>query len=256
MVIATGTFLDAKIFCGEERIAGGRTDERAAIPLAGQIREIGLGQGRLKTGTPPRLDGRTIDWARLAGQPSDADCWTMSAMDEGVSPPQSPARSRGPMTDAPSDPPGFDRSPWFAGAIEGAAALTAVDEDKGADSVIATAIRFSSSPRAGYTSGIQRLSTSLPADLQLEFVRRSRDWSAGEIVRPGYASNMSMPTRGARFYARKPRVWRAVLAGQINGTTGYEEAAAQGPRGRPECRGRLRLTLPGQLRSPLELRRA
>ena len=92
LVIATGTFLDARIFCGEERIAGGRTGERAAVPLAGQVRDIGLGQGRLKTGTPPRLDGRTIDWARLAMQPSDDDRWTMSAIDEGV--PPAPARLR------------------------------------------------------------------------------------------------------------------------------------------------------------------
>ena len=75
LVIATGTFLDAtNLFVGEERIAGGRTGERAAsVALAEQVRDIGLGQGRLKTGTPPRLDGRTIDWARLEEQPSDAE---------------------------------------------------------------------------------------------------------------------------------------------------------------------------------------
>ena len=71
VVIATGTFLDARMFVGEEVIEGGRRGERASLPLAAQIREIGLGQGRLKTGTPPRLDGRTIDWARLEEQPSD-----------------------------------------------------------------------------------------------------------------------------------------------------------------------------------------
>ena len=73
LVIATGTFLDARIFVGEEMRDGGRRGERASLPLAAQVREIGLGQGRLKTGTPPRLDGRTIDWARLDEQPSDAD---------------------------------------------------------------------------------------------------------------------------------------------------------------------------------------
>src|SRR5690242_7699145 len=71
VVIATGTFLDARMFVGEQVVEGGRRGERAAVALAGQIREIGLGQGRLKTGTPPRLDGRTIDWARLEEQPSD-----------------------------------------------------------------------------------------------------------------------------------------------------------------------------------------
>ena len=86
LVIATGTFLDARLFVGEEVVEGGRRGERASVALAGQIREIGLGQGRLKTGTPPRLDGRTIDWARLEEQPSDDDAWTMSALDDGVAP--------------------------------------------------------------------------------------------------------------------------------------------------------------------------
>src|SRR4051812_23589169 len=84
LVVATGTFLDARLFVGEEVIEGGRRGERAAIALARQVREIGLGQGRLKTGTPPRLDGRTIDWARLEDQPSDAGLWTMSALDDGA----------------------------------------------------------------------------------------------------------------------------------------------------------------------------
>ena len=88
LVIATGTFLDARIFVGEEVREGGRRGERASVVLAKQVREIGLAQGRLKTGTPPRLDGRTIDWARLERQPSDADDWTMSALDDGVRVPQ------------------------------------------------------------------------------------------------------------------------------------------------------------------------
>src|SRR5437868_13887895 len=88
LVIATGTFLDARLFVGQQVIAGGRRGERASVVLAGQVRDIGLGQGRLKTGTPPRLDGRTIDWSRLEEQPSDADDWTMSALDDQVRPPQ------------------------------------------------------------------------------------------------------------------------------------------------------------------------
>src|SRR6476659_6799460 len=87
IVIATGTFLDARMFVGEQVFEGGRHDERAAIALAGQIREIGLGQGRLKTGTPPRLDGRTIDWARLEEQPSDKQAWSLSELDDGISVP-------------------------------------------------------------------------------------------------------------------------------------------------------------------------
>ena len=88
LVIATGTFLDARIFVGEEIHEGGRRGERASIALGHQLRDIGLGQGRLKTGTPPRLDGRTIDWAHLEEQPSDNEEWTMSALDDGVRQPQ------------------------------------------------------------------------------------------------------------------------------------------------------------------------
>src|SRR5688500_18809749 len=120
LVIATGTFLDARIFVGDEVCEGGRRDEKASVPLGRQLREIGLGQGRLKTGTPPRLGGRTIDWARLQEQPSDADPWTMAALDDGVRRPQlrcAIARTRARTHDIIRL--GFDRSPLFAGAIEG-----------------------------------------------------------------------------------------------------------------------------------------
>lgn len=79
VVISTGTFLDARIFIGEQSHSAGRSGEKASIPLAAQVRELGLAARRLKTGTPPRLDGRTIDWARLTEQPSDADQWSFSA---------------------------------------------------------------------------------------------------------------------------------------------------------------------------------
>jgi tRNA uridine 5-carboxymethylaminomethyl modification enzyme len=95
LVIATGTFLNARIFVGDQVRRGGRHGERASLRLGDQVREIGLAQGRLKTGTPPRLDGRTIDWARLEAQPSDSDDWTMSALEIGVLVPSSPARSLG-----------------------------------------------------------------------------------------------------------------------------------------------------------------
>ena len=120
VVIATGTFLDARMFIGEEVIEGGRRGERASLALAGQIREIGLGQGRLKTGTPPRLDGRSIDWSRLEEQPSDDFPWTMSGLDEGVEQPQlrcAIARTNERTHDIIRS--NFARSPLFAGAIEG-----------------------------------------------------------------------------------------------------------------------------------------
>src|SRR5690242_7526529 len=83
VVVATGTFLDARMVVGEKVIEGGRQSERASRTLAQQIRDVGLGQGRLKTGTPPRLDGRTIDWSRCEEQPSDGQAWTVSALGDG-----------------------------------------------------------------------------------------------------------------------------------------------------------------------------
>jgi len=120
LVIATGTFRDARMFIGEEVLEGGRRGERASLALASHIREIGLGQGRLKTGTPPRLDGRTIDWVRTEDQPSDAEPWTMSALDDGCRQPQ--LRCAITRTNAQTHEiigANFDRSPLFAGAIEG-----------------------------------------------------------------------------------------------------------------------------------------
>src|SRR5436305_1845072 len=120
LVIATGTFLDARMFVGEAVVEGGRRAERASAALAGQIREIGLGQGRLKTGTPPRLDGRTIDWARLERQPSDAETWTMSALGGGTRQPQlCCAITRTNARTHEIIRANFERSPLFAGAIEG-----------------------------------------------------------------------------------------------------------------------------------------
>ena len=120
VVIATGTFLDARMFVGEQAIEGGRRGERASVRLADQVRDIGLAQGRLKTGTPPRLDGRTIDWARLEEQPSDDLSWKMSALDDAMRQPQLRcAIARTCERTHEIIRANFDRSPLFAGAIEG-----------------------------------------------------------------------------------------------------------------------------------------
>lgn len=233
LVIATGTFLDARIFCGVERIAGGRTGERAAVPLADQVREIGLGQGRLKTGTPPRLDGRTIDWARLAVQPSDDDRWTMSALNEGISQPQlacAIVRTNNRTHDLIRS--GFDRSPLFAGAIEGRGPRYCPSiEDKVRRFGDRDGHQIFLEPEGldtplVYPNGI---STSLPADLQLEFVRSIDGLERCEIVRPGYAVEYEYADARRLGSALESRdIAGLFLAGQINGTTGYEEAAAQG----------------------------
>jgi tRNA uridine 5-carboxymethylaminomethyl modification enzyme len=233
LVIATGTFLDARIFVGPEVQQGGRRAERASIALGEQVREIGLAQGRLKTGTPARLDGRTIDWARLEGQPSDSDRWTMSALDDSVAVPQlscAIARTNGRTHDIIRD--AFDRSPLFAGAIEGRGPRYCPSiEDKVKRFADRDSHQIFLEPEGlddhlVYPNGV---STSLPVDVQRDFLRSVEGLERVEIVRPGYAVEYEFvdPRRlGTTLETRE--IGGLFLAGQINGTTGYEEAAAQG----------------------------
>jgi tRNA uridine 5-carboxymethylaminomethyl modification enzyme len=233
LVIATGTFLDARIFVGEDVQEGGRRGEQASLPLAAQLREIGLGEGRLKTGTPPRLDGRTIDWAALEEQPGDRDAWTMSALGPGGRPPQ--LRCAITRTSARTHDivrSGFDRSPLFAGAIEGRGPRYCPSiEDKVKRFGDRDGHQLFLEPEGlddhlVYPNGI---STSLPADIQRAFVRSIRGLERAEIVRPGYAVEYEfVDPRRLHSTLQVRELEGLFLAGQINGTTGYEEAAAQG----------------------------
>ena len=233
LVIATGTFLDARVFVGDEVQDGGRRGERASAALGAQLREVGLAQGRLKTGTPPRLDGRRIDWARLEAQPSDRDAWTMSALEDGVRPPQlACAIARTNVRTHDIIRANFDRSPLFAGAIEGRGPRYCPSiEDKVKRFGDRDGHQIFLEPEGlvdplVYPNGI---STSLPVDVQRDFLRSIDGLERVEIVRPGYAVEYEFvdprrlnATLGVRDVAG------LFLAGQINGTTGYEEAAAQG----------------------------
>jgi tRNA uridine 5-carboxymethylaminomethyl modification enzyme len=233
VVIATGTFLDARMFVGEQVMQGGRRGEPSSVALAAQVREIGLGQGRLKTGTPPRLDGRTIDWAKVKEQPSDADAWSMSALGDGMRQPQlccgitrTNARTREIIA------ANLDRSPLFAGAIEGRGPRYCPSiEDKVKRFADRDAHQVFLEPEGlddtlVYPNGI---STSLPADVQLDFVRSIAGLERVEIARPGYAVEYEfVDPRKLNSTLEVRELPGLFLAGQINGTTGYEEAAAQG----------------------------
>jgi tRNA uridine 5-carboxymethylaminomethyl modification enzyme len=233
VVLATGTFLDARLFVGEQVVEGGRRGERASVELAGQIREIGLGQGRLKTGTPPRLDGRSIDWARLEAQPSDTEVWSMSALGDARPQPQlACAIARTGEYTHDNIRANFHRSPLFAGAIEGRGPRYCPSiEDKVKRFAERDSHQIFLEPEGlddhlVYPNGI---STSLPVDVQRDFVRSIPGLERAEIVRPGYAVEYEFvdPRRlnGTLEVRDLPGLF---LAGQINGTTGYEEAGAQG----------------------------
>ena len=233
LVVSTGTFLDARMFVGEQTLEGGRRGERASVALASQMREIGLGQGRLKTGTPPRLDGRTIDWARLEEQPSDAEPWRMSALGDEDGPPQlrcAITRTNGRTHEIIAE--NFDRSPLFAGSIEGRGPRYCPSiEDKVKRFADRDAHQIFLEPEGFddalvYPNGI---STSLPVDVQERFVRSVAGLERANIVRPGYAVEYEFVDPRLLNATLEVRELRGLyLAGQINGTTGYEEAAAQG----------------------------
>ncbi len=234
VVLTVGTFLSGRIHVGGASQSGGRAGDPASVRLAGRLRELSLKVGRLKTGTPPRIDGRSIDFDRLSPQPGDHPAPVFSFMgrrsDHPAQVPCHITRTTPRTHDIIRD--NLDRSPIFSGAIEGTGPRYCPSIE---DKVVRFADKASHQifvepegldTREVYPNGI---STSLPFDVQHRFVRSIVGFEKARITRPGYAIEYDFfDPRDLRPSLRTEAVAGLYFAGQINGTTGYEEAAAQG----------------------------
>ena len=235
VVLTAGTFLDGKIHVGLNNYAGGRAGDPAAVSLSARLKELKLPQGRLKTGTPPRIDGRTIDFSVMLEQPGDLDpvpvfsylgrpeqhpkqvpCWISHTNEKTHD------IIRG----------GLDRSPMYTGVIEGVGPRYCPSiEDKIHRFASRNSHQIFLEPEGLTTNEFypNGISTSLPFDVQWDLVRSIRGLEAAVIVRPGYAIEYDFfDPRQLRHSLETRAIGGLYFAGQINGTTGYEEAAAQG----------------------------
>src|SRR5712691_3082334 len=234
VVLTTGTFLSGLIHVGLERHSAGRAGDPASITLAARLREMQLPVGRLKTGTPPRLDARSIDFSAMQEQPGDQPEPVFSFLGKREMHPEQLPCWITHTNERTHDVirRGLDRSPLFTGVIQGVGPRYCPSiEDKIHRFAGKTSHQIFLEPEGLQTTEVypNGISTSLPFDVQLELVRSINGWENAHIVRPGYAIEYDyFDPRNLRASLETKSIAALFFAGQINGTTGYEEAGAQG----------------------------